>query len=161
VNIIRLTAKWLLIVFVIVSTLLAVRRCNQHSDYQDVALNFEKLEPLEDGQIQLVLFHNKKRCYQCLEMEELVQEVLQDHFTNEIQEGALIFNTLVIDEPVNRPLVEYFEVYGATLTIMGFKQGQLADALVLERGPELYRDEQLFKIYLQQELSAKLILENE
>jgi hypothetical protein len=119
-------------------------------------ISYENLLPVEPGQLQLVLFHNKKRCHQCLTMEALVNNLLADEFSDDMQEGTLAFKTVAMDDPVNQPLVNQLGIFAATLVFMEFDVETLTYARVLTRGPELYRDEAEFKRYLRDELVAML-----
>ncbi len=152
----RLWIKWVLIAFVVISTLLAVRRCYQQQSVPTMDISYENLLPVESGQLQLVLFHNEKRCHQCLTMEAMVDELIADEFSDEIKQGALAFKTIAIDDPVNQPLVNQLGIFAATLVFMEFDGETLTYARVLTKGVELYRDEAAFKNYLRDELSGML-----
>jgi hypothetical protein len=147
--------KWILIAFVVVSCALAVRRCHHQSQIPD-SISYNQLQPLVDGQIQLVLFHNKKRCHQCLQMEDFAEEVLIDRFGRGMENKSLVFKTITIDEPESQGLVRQFGIFAATLMLMEFNDDQLIYARVVTRGPELYQEENDFKEYLSQELSEIL-----
>jgi hypothetical protein len=144
--------KWALIAFVVVSSVLAVRRCRDQSQIP-AAISYNQLQPLVDGQIQLVLFHNAKRCHQCLQMEAFAEEVLNERFGKAMENKSLVFKTITIDEPENQGLVQQFGIFAATLVMMEFNNGELIYARVLTRGPELYHEETDFKDYLIEELS--------
>lgn len=143
--------KWFLILFVVVSSVLAVRRCREQSKIPGT-ISYNQLQPLVDDQIQLVLFHNTKRCHQCLQMEEFAKEVLSDQFGKALENKSLVFKTITIDEPENKGLVQQFGIFAATLVLMEFNNGELIYARVLTRGPELYQKESDFKEYLSHEL---------
>lgn len=144
--------KWILIAFVAVSSVLAVRRCRDQSQIPDT-ISYNQLQPLVDNQIQLVLFHNAKRCHQCLQMEEFAEEILSERFGKAMENKSLVFKTISIDESENHGLVRQFGIFAATLVLMEFKDEELVYARVLTRGPELYQEESDFKEYLSQELS--------
>jgi hypothetical protein len=148
--------KWFLIAFVFASALLAVRRCYQQQSVPTMDVSYENLLPVEPGQLQLVLFHNEKRCHQCLTMEALVNELMADEFSDDMQEGTLAFKTVAMDDPVNQPLVNQLGIFAATLVFMEFDSETLTYARVLTRGGELYRDEAAFRSYLGDELTAML-----
>jgi hypothetical protein len=84
----------------------------------DTEIHYDNLKPLVDGQVQLVLFHNEKRCQQCLEMEEMARELLLENFKRQLDDESLIFKTAVIDVPQNRDLVDQLGIFGATLVLM-------------------------------------------
>ena len=156
-----LLVKWILIVFVLVSATLAIRRCREWMQIQNQSISYEKLTPLQDGQIKLVLFHNRKRCHQCLTFEDYTKKVLDEHFAEELKDGSLIFHTVTIDEPANYQLVERYGIFAATLVIIQFQDGEPVYEKVLEQGPELYRDEMKFSDYLRQELHKILEVQDE
>jgi len=148
--------KWFLIAFVFASALLAARRCYQQQSVLTMAVSYENLFPVESGQLQLVLFHNEKRCHQCLTMEAMVNELMTEEFSDDIQKGALAFKTIAMDNPVNQPLVNQLGIFAATLVFMEFDGETLTYARILTKAPELYRDEAAFKNYLRDELSGML-----
>jgi hypothetical protein len=116
-------------------------------------ISYGQLGQLTDGQTMLVLFHNKKRCYQCLQMEQFVSELINEKFQDAVDEQKLAFKTLIMDDPENRALVEQFGIFAATLVLMEFKNDQLTYARILPEATELYRNEVDFKQYLNKELS--------
>lgn len=145
--------KWSLIAFVIFSVLLGIRRCYYQQKNTTDEISYSQLQPLKDGQIQLVLFHNQKRCHQCLQMEQFAEEVLNEQFGKSIENKSLVFKTITIDEPENQAMVRQFGIFAATLVLMEFEGGELVYARVLTKGPELYQQKNNFKEYLKQELS--------
>ena len=158
-KLLRIVIKWLLIAFIAVSMILAVKRCHQQRNEQTDVNSFQNLKPLIDGQLQLVLFHNQKRCQQCLNMEQFTREVINEQFANQISSGALTFKTTIIDDPENRTLVDQFGIFAATLVLMEFKDEELVHSRVFIEGAELYRNQQDFKNYLSMELS-KIVTES-
>ena len=153
----RIVIKWALILFVVVSSLLAARQCYNKRHIQTDTVSYRNLEPLVDGQFQLVLFHNEKRCHQCLTMEEHVNQIVNSNFSESIKDNTLTFKTIVIDEPENIPMVEKLGVFAATIVLMEFKDSELVYARVLTEGLELYRKEDAFKSYINKELSSILM----
>jgi hypothetical protein len=155
------TLKWSLIAFVIFSILLGIRRCYYQQYNTTDEISYNQLQPLVDGQIQLVLFHNQKRCHQCLQMQQFAEEVLKEQFFDATDSGSLVFNTLTIDEPENQPLIQQFGIFAATLVLMEFEGDKLVYARVLIKGPELYKQEVDFKNYLTEEISDILSVDYE
>jgi hypothetical protein len=119
----------------------------------DTEIHYDNLKPLVDGQVQLVLFHNEKRCQQCLEMEEMARELLLENFKRQLDDESLIFKTAVIDVPQNRDLVDQLGIFGTTLVLMEFDNDSLVYARVLTRGAELASDKTKFRNYVSSQLS--------
>ena len=152
----RSILKWVLLTFVVISTILAARKSYQLRTVPIEVQSYNQLKPLIDGQIQLVFFHNEKRCYQCLEMEKFADDVLNEFHTLAIKEKKLSYKTIIIDDPANQPLVNEFGIFAAAFVVMEFDGEKLIYARVLREAAELYRDEAAFKAYFENELSGML-----
>ncbi len=148
--------KWILMAFIIISSLLAARRCYELQTITPAAAKFEQLQPLIDGQLQLVLFHNEKRCYQCLQMEEMSRFVIESLFSDDLKSGSVVFKTLTIDDPINQELVEQLGIFAAALVLFEFDGEELTYARILPKANELYRDDAAFKDNLTNELTEIL-----
>lgn len=144
--------KWMLLVFVAVSLIFATKKCNNLLYTSTENSLYEQLNPSKEKQIQLILFHNKKRCFQCLQIEQFTTEVLNDVFFDELAIERIQFKTLTIDDADNIPLVDHFGIFAATLVLMDFKQNELTKSKVLMEVTGLYRDELAFKAQLKNEL---------
>jgi hypothetical protein len=140
--------KWFLILFVVVSSVAGgqeVPRAKSRFLVQSATTSYNRWSMIKSS---LVLFHNTKRCHQCLQMEDFAEEVLIDRFGRAMENKSLVFKTITIDEPESQGLVQQFGIFAATLMLMEFNDDQLIYARVLTRGPELYQEENDFKEYL-------------
>ena len=148
--------KVVLLAFVLISLVVAMRRCfTMQQNPVETSLH-EQLNPMNKRGIQLILFHNKKRCFQCLQIEKYALEVLNEVFHNELQSERIQFNTLVIDDVGNLPIVDHFGIFSATLVLIDFDQKQLRRSKVLMETTRLYRDEKAFKEQLKSEVQQFL-----
>jgi hypothetical protein len=157
----RRIIMWLLIIFVAISTIIGGVKLYQLSSVPLKATSYDQLEPLVDGQLQFVLFHNEKRCHQCLQMEQMTRDVISDAFSDVAGGNKLVFKTVTIDDPANHELVSQLGIFAATLVFVEFDGETLAYARVLNEATELYRDESAFKDYLTRELSGMLHSDHE
>ena len=145
--------KWLLVIFVVVSLLFAIRQCVVlQTQYRQNSL-YEVLQPTTEHEIQVVLFHNRKRCFQCQSMEEFTRDVLQKSFHKEIDSRALKFNTLVIDAPENAQVIEQYGVFAATMFLVSFDKQKIKQVVPLLDATHHYQNEELFKSYIKDEIT--------
>lgn len=151
----HLVIKWILIAFVTVSLLLSMRNCYQQQFGDAVTqVTYERINPENKFQAVLVLFHNQKRCFQCLEMEKLSHDLLGQTFDKMDAPRSIGFSTFVIDDPASLELVEQFGIFAATLVLIDYSDHENPVGKVLTRAPELYRDRDAFRQYLETELET-------
>lgn len=157
----KVILKWALLAFITASLIVATKKCDslQHTSAEKTV--YEKLNPLKKKQIQLILFHNKKRCFQCLQIEEHTRAVLNEDFYNELSNEGLQFKTVTIDDPENSSIVDHFGIFAATLVLMDFNERELVKSKVLMHATALYREEEAFKVQLKSDVEQFLIKAHE
>jgi hypothetical protein len=139
--------KWILLIFIVASLLLAFRKCQDLQHGVAEGSLYEKLDISRSDKFVVVLFHNQKRCYQCLQMEKYTVDLINaDFFDSEDEQVS--FRTIIIDDPGNKFLVDQFGVFAATLVLLEYKEGELLASKVLLEATGLYRDEVDFKDHL-------------
>lgn len=148
--------KWALLVFVLISIMMAANKWLTFKKNTSGEISYERIRPLINGQLNLVLFHNAKRCFQCSQIERLTLEVIEKNFDHKVLEQRLVFKATEIDDPLNQALVSHLGIFSASLVLMEFEDGTMTNAYVLADVPKLYRDEAAFKTYLKSELEKKL-----
>ena len=149
--------KWALLVFVGITLAFAMKQCRELNSVKvtekDVMI---LLNPSGKNQIQLILFHNQKRCFQCLEMERLINEVVNDHFSNESGNGEFIFKSISMDDPKFIGLAERYQLFAATLVVVVFDGERIILEKPLLLTGSLYRDEEAFKVQLKKDIEDLL-----
>ncbi|MCG8306768.1 MAG: nitrophenyl compound nitroreductase subunit ArsF family protein [Cytophagales bacterium] len=149
---IQLILKWLLLIFVCLSLMLAARRCmNDRNDAGHKSL-YEILDPERDAAFRVVLFHNRKRCFQCERMERYTRDVVQILSEDENSTRRIKFDRIIIDDPVNTEVIEQYGIFTSTLILVSFEAEKIKNAKVLLEASNLYRDEKAFKAYLKFEM---------
>ncbi len=149
--------KWVLLIFIAVSLILAaIRLYNMQNAVTETSM-YELLEPAGKNQALVVLFHNRKRCFQCTRMENLTREVLAKSYNNELKNKSLGFETIIIDDPANFGIVNQYGIYGVTVVFVKFDQEEVVKSKVLTEATNLYRDEPVYKNFLKKELHQFLI----
>jgi hypothetical protein len=153
-------SRWLLLVFVVISILLAISRISRPSfPVQNKGL-YNRLDVTRSNGTVLVLFHYSKRCEQCLTMERYAREVLKDEFPGMVQKKQIQFRQVVMDLDENRSLIERFGLFTSTLVIIRF-EGREEDSIhVLDNYWNLYSNEVEFKKMLTEELHQMIGQEN-
>lgn len=146
-------ARWVLLVFVVISLLLAAKKCRETrfdtaGDQEVLSL----LNPQKTDVVQLILFHNEKRCFQCLEMERLASEVVNESFGHISKNGKLVFTTIAMDNPQFSSLNGRYGLFSTTLVLVRYDSGMITGEKPLMNTGSLYRDENAFKAQLQADL---------
>jgi hypothetical protein len=154
-------ARWILLLFALITILLAVIRIIGPSEPSPDKELHAWLDITGPSSTALVLFHYHKRCDQCLAMEKYAREVLVDEFPGMTENKQIQFRQVVIDREENRRLTERLGLFTATLVIIRFEDHKEDSIRVLDRSWALYDDEAEFKNMLSRELNLMMGLENE
>ncbi len=149
--------KWALLAFVSISLVFAVKQCHELNFVKaDQRVMVRLLNPAGNTQVQLILFHNQRRCFQCLEIERQAKEVVEDYFSVETERGDLAFKSIAMDDPQFIGLAERYQLFAATLVIVDFDgENVILEKPLLQTG-SLYRDEQAFKTQLKKDIEELL-----
>ncbi len=139
----------ILLVFVAISLLLAIKKCHETrtgnaDDQHVVAL----LNPQKKDVVQLILFHNEKRCFQCLEMERLALEAIRESHGELLDSGQLVFSTITMDDPRFSTLAGRYGLFASSLVLVRFEGATIIREKPLHQTGSLYRDEYTFKAQL-------------
>lgn len=152
----KLMLKWVLLAFITVSLILAAKKCDTLQQVSKGNSIPEQLNPAKKKQIQLILFHNKKRCFQCLQIEKYSLDVLNDIFSEKLSDESLKFKPMIIDDAENLPIVDHFGIFSATLVLLDFNKNELVKSKVLMEVTASYREEKIFKAKLKNEVEQFL-----
>lgn len=113
--------------------------------------NPEQLESLE-----LVYFYRQIRCPACIFLEEHSQSVVDEYFSEELNNGSLTFRAVNIDQVNDESLISEYEASGSSLKFNKI----YADKNHIEEDFTVWRltnNEESFKSYLKEKI--ELILE--
>jgi len=160
-RILKVVARWILLLFVAMSVILSIYRFTGPSTpTQDISLS-EQLDLEGYKGTAVVLFHYAKRCAQCLAMEKYTREVLNDKYQEMMENHQIFYRELEIDRPENRSLVEELGIFTSTIVIIRFGDQGDEGIRVLDRSWALYDDETGFKQMLTDALQQMIGTENE
>ena len=149
---IQLLVKWMLLTFVAVSLVFAGRQYFQVSSESDQISLEEALAIPENSGVRVVLFHNKKRRFQCERMERFTQDILKNSFAEEMAKKRLGFTKLVIDDPSNFAVVEQLGIFASTIVLVRFENMAITETRTLYEAAKVYQDEVAFKALMEREI---------
>lgn len=160
-RLLKITARWVLLIFVAVSVILSIYRfTGPSSPSREISLS-EQLDLEGYNGTAVVLFHYIKRCDQCLAMEKFTKEVLDNAFQDMVTSNQIFYREMEIDRPENRSLVEELGIFTSTLVIIRFGDHESERVRVLDRSWALYDNETAFKQMLKDELLQMIREEDE
>ncbi|MCH7658873.1 MAG: hypothetical protein IIB05_11225 [Bacteroidetes bacterium] len=159
-RLLKILTRWALLVFVMITIILAITRISGPSlPLQNNGL-YARLDVSGPNNTVLVLFHYSQRCDQCLAMERYAREVLKDDFPGMMQKKSIQFRQVVMDLNENRSLIDRFGLMTSTLVIIRFEDMEEDSIRVLDRSWTLYNNEVDFKKMLIEELHQMIGQEN-
>ena len=123
---------------------------------QDDQSLIKLLNPMKINQVQVVLFHNQKRCFQCRQMELHTMEVLNASYADKLEKGKLVYKSIIMDDPENFAMVNGLGIFGPTLVLISLDQDNELLTKVLFEATGLYRDGDAFKDCVEKELNQFL-----
>ncbi len=75
------------------------------------------------GEVTVYYFHFSRRCATCMAVEEVTEKSLKELYPTKLGDGSVVFLSVNLDEPSNKPLADQLKVSGQTLLIVkGEKQ---------------------------------------
>ncbi len=146
--------KWSLLFFVLITAALAVARLIVAPPEQETPSLYALLNPeMKDG-IMIVLFHNEKRCVQCLNMERFITDFVNKNSTNVATGQVITFKLINMNEKRYAGLVNQFGIFTSTPVLIDFRQGRVSNTQVLHDAWKLHLSPDAFKDMLENEMAA-------
>ena len=146
----------ILLTFIFLALVLALIRISGLHNGNDNMDLYTQLDPLSSDQKMILLFHTAQRCEQCINMEKYINELLDESYSNFVEDRRLQFKMLEMDDPAHRNLVESFGLYTASVVLVGFKDMQATNTIVLRDVWSYIHDGTLFKSKLKPGLDTLL-----
>lgn len=69
-------------------------------------------------EVTVYYFHFSRRCATCMAVEEETQSSLKDLYPDQVAKGSVVFLSVNLDKPDNKPLADQLEVSGQTLLVV-------------------------------------------
>ena len=78
----------------------------------------------EKDRVEVIYFHGKQRCATCMAIEKNAKEVVNTLFTNELENGTVVFKTVDISTPEGEKIADRYEVTWSSLFVNKWKGGK-------------------------------------
>ena len=78
----------------------------------------------EKDRVEVIYFHGKQRCATCMAIEKNAKEVVNTLFTNELENGTVVFKTVDISTPEREKIADRYEVTWSSLFVNKWKGGK-------------------------------------
>lgn len=79
-------------------------------------------DSVKDGTLEVLYFHNAKRCATCIAIENGTKELLQSTFREQLQDSTIIFRTINIQD--NKDLCEKYQISWSSLIMVDHEDGK-------------------------------------
>ncbi len=99
-------------------------------------------------------FHNTVRCPTCHKLEELSNEAIENHFSEELKNKTLVWRIINVDHSGNEHYNQDYQLYTKSLIISEVKDGKEIRWKNLEKIWTYVRDEAQFDQYVASEISG-------
>lgn len=110
---------------------------------------------IQSDKIEIFVFHNTQRCISCINLGKYSKETIETKFSNEFNNGKIIFKEINLDLPENKELGKKFQASGSSLYINAIKDGK--DNISYESKLwMLVTDKQKFMDYLETKIKSLL-----
>lgn len=113
-------------------------------------------ESLGSKQLKVFYFHTTQRCYSCNTIEKLTKEAISESFANELRSGAMVFESINIEEKPNEHYAQDYKLYTKSVIVSSVVNEKEAQWKNLDQVWTLLRDPAKFKAYVVQEINAYL-----
>lgn len=96
-------------------------------------------------------FHGNVRCATCKKIEAYADEAIHSGLAESLEDGALAWRVVNIDEPENRHFVQDFQLLTRSVVLAEFRGGEVIRWENLDKVWQLVRSKDLFVDYVQSE----------
>jgi hypothetical protein len=101
-------------------------------------------------------FHGTYRCITCRTIEKYSKEAIENYFSDELNNGKLIFKSINVEEPENRHFIQNYQLFTRSLVLSLVKKDKEIKWKVLPDVWKYYRDKTKFFQYVKNEVEKFL-----
>lgn len=116
----------------------------------------ESIEKPLDPTVVVYYFHGNTRCYTCKRIEALAQEAVKNSFTEDLESGRVIFQSVNVETPANEHFVNDYQLATRSLVLVRFSGGKQVRWKNLDRVWTLVRDPDAYDRYVADETRQML-----
>jgi hypothetical protein len=117
--------------------------------------------PAVPQQFAAYYFRTNVRCPSCIKIEGWTDEAITANFTDELEDGSLVWETINTEESGNEHYVDDYQLYTKQVVLAEFADGQRVRYKDLARVWDLLGDQQAFSDYIVGEVKAFMAGEND
>jgi len=108
-----------------------------------------------DGAV-VYYFHGNVRCATCKKIEAYTDDAVSQEFSQELQNGALSWRVVNVEEPQNRHFIQDFQLVTKSVVLAEYRDGNVVRWKNLDKVWQLVRNQDAFAAYIRDETSAFL-----
>ena len=101
-------------------------------------------------------FHGNVRCATCKKIEAYADEAVHSGFSEALEEGALAWRVVNIDDDGNQHFIQDFQLVTRSVVLAEFRDGEVVRWQNLDKVWQLVRDKERFVDYIQGETTEFL-----
>ena len=105
-------------------------------------------------EIRVYYFHRTARCHSCLKIESLSEETVKTFFPVELENGAVTWRSINLDDAGNAHFVEDYDLSTQTVIVAEYSGGQQLRWKNLDKVWELLDADVEFSQYVESEIRA-------
>lgn len=109
-----------------------------------------------DSSVVAYYFHGNARCVTCRNMEKYAKEAIENNFSEQLDNGTLVFKAVNIDEKDNEHFIDEYQLYTKTIIISQVKNGKEVRHKNLSKIWEYARNREKFLEYVAAEIGEYL-----
>lgn len=101
-------------------------------------------------------FHGNFRCPTCKKIEQYSREAIEQNFSTQLKSGAVVFQTVNVDEPDNQHFVQDYQLVTKSLVLVKYENGKQTAWKNLPAVWQNVGDQTAFFNYVKKEVEAYL-----
>jgi hypothetical protein len=105
-------------------SMLVAMGCNKPAAKADDLSQKQSVSPVAEAatdRVMVYYFHMTRRCPTCLGIQKNIEQTVQERFGAEASAKKLVFQAVNIDEDVNKPFVQQFQIAFSTMIVAHMK----------------------------------------
>ncbi|MDO9528188.1 MAG: nitrophenyl compound nitroreductase subunit ArsF family protein [Syntrophales bacterium] len=110
----------------------------------------------KNHKVVVYYFHGNYRCFSCTRIEQMTLIAVGEAFETEIKNGLLEMKTVNVENQKNRHFIEEYQLYTKSVIVSDRAGGKEVRWKNLQRIWELFRNDEVFKTYIQKEIATYL-----
>ena len=111
---------------------------------------------LKSDRITIVCIHSALGCDECAKIETYARDVLREGFSNEVNQGQVVYQAVNMDDPANLGFLRHFKVAGKNLILIRYSGNREVKWEILSQVWTLIRKQTACETYIRERITAYL-----